>query len=196
MVSENRKNKIGIVIVIIVVVIINALSIYTSLSDKKSYISESDKEAELIYDVSNEFSSKKDFLKQYFKPVKQNLEEIEVRFKLTTDKEVYTQKDKIILSIYDSQEALIWKDALSMSNVTNDEYLTFQIGKTISVNETYSLVIQCDTDATETVQSIVVSPNIKENKECFFDDQELSNELDVIYHYTYVDITGDRKSVV
>ena len=35
MVSENRKNKIGIAVVIIVAVIINALSIYTSLSDKK-----------------------------------------------------------------------------------------------------------------------------------------------------------------
>lgn len=190
MVSENRKNKIGIVIVIIVTVIINALAIYTTLSDKQNYISGPDTELELIYDSSNEFSSKKDYLKQYFKPVKQNLEEIEVRFKLTADKEIYTQKDKIILSIYDSHESLIWKDTLFMNDVTNDEYLTLQIGKIFSVSETYSLVIQCDTDATETVQSIVVSPNIKENKECFFDEQELSNELDVIYHYTYVDITS------
>ena len=190
MVSENRKNKIGIAVVIIVAVIINALSIYTSLSDKKSYISGADTDSSLIYDLSNKFVSDKDCLKQYFEPLKQNLEEIEVRFKLTADKEIYTQKDNIILSIYDSHESLIWKDTLSMNDVTNDKYLTFQIGKTFSVSETYSLVIQCDTDATETVQSIVVSPNIKENKECFFDDQELSNELDVIYHYTYVDITG------
>lgn len=190
MVSENRKNKIGIAVVIIVAVIINALSIYTSLSDKKSYISGADTDSSLIYDLSNKFVSDKDCLKQYFEPLKQNLEEIEVRFKLTADKEIYTQKDNIILSIYDSHESLIWKDTLSMNDVTNDKYLTFQIGKTFSVSETYSLVIQCDTDATETVQSIVVSPNIKENKECFFDNQELNNELDVIYHYTYVDITS------
>lgn len=153
---------------------------------------EYDKDAEL--DFTYPFTSRSDEFIQKFVPALPHLEEIELRFDFTLDKEAYSRDMRFFIGLYDGKGSLLWNSEIIPAEIDDLQYVTFEIDRDIDTRETYQIKIypQSDIEINDgksvSMHCFLTNADLPENRGCSFKGEELNGNTDIIYQYKYYDI--------
>lgn len=179
----------GVISITLLLVIINILTFHGQMNKEYLYTSGelySDRETSYF---TNLFTDTDDELIQYFIPKKNFLKEVQIRFaknNMELDDSIWA----LDFLMYDAQDHLIYEEQINADAFENWYDYIFEINQPVIVGQEYKIVMHQNVKREDqlSVYCFIAPEAAEESIRCTFNGEPIEGNIEIAYHYNYVDM--------